>query len=171
MAAAECKQEASENLILFCMDDSEHSLRAFHWYYKHFHRQEHVIGLVHIYALPEKLGVSKRHGADNPLECLENEDYQKHVDEVMKKRAGVLHKYQELCTERNIKSCVFSKEKKESIGQVICNIAQDNHAMCIVMGQRGLGAIKRTIFGSVSEYVLHHAHTTVLIVPPPKEHK
>ena len=33
------------------------------------------------------------------------------------------------------------------------------------MGTRGLGKIRRTFLGSVSNYVLHHAHIPVIIVP------
>ena len=33
----------------------------------------------------------------------------------------------------------------------------------IVMGTRGLGTVRRTILGSVSDYVLHHAHCPVII--------
>ncbi len=48
-------------------------------------------------------------------------------------------------------------------GVHICTIAKDEKATMIVLGTRGLGTIRRTIMGSVSDYVLHHAHIPVLI--------
>lgn len=41
--------------------------------------------------------------------------------------------------------------------------AEEVQAAMIVMGSRGLGTIRRTILGSVSEYVLHHSHVPVMI--------
>ena len=165
--------EGSEHLVLVSVDDvDQHSLRAFNWYHQHFYRKEHVVGLVHIYASPEMTAFGMHHGiAKNSLDILEEEEYHKRHNEVLKKSASVIQKYQELCTQRGMRTRVFTKEKTDSIGQVICNIANDNHATCIVMGQRGLGTIKRSIFGSVSDYVLHHANVAVLIVPPAKDQK
>lgn len=40
---------------------------------------------------------------------------------------------------------------------------EEVQAAMIVMGSRGLGTIRRTILGSVSEYVLHHSHVPVMI--------
>lgn len=34
------------------------------------------------------------------------------------------------------------------------------------MGSRGLGTIRRTILGSVSDYVVHHANVPVVVCPP-----
>lgn len=48
-------------------------------------------------------------------------------------------------------------------GEQICAFAAKTHAAIIIMGTRGLGAIRRTIMGSVSDYVLHHSHVPVLI--------
>ena len=50
-------------------------------------------------------------------------------------------------------------------GEAICELAKEKHVQIIVMGSRGLGAIRRTILGSVSDYVLHHAHIPVIIYP------
>ena len=60
----------------------------------------------------------------------------------------------------------YCVERKGSIGEAICDLAKEKKVCCIVMGQRGLGLVERTLFGSVSEYVLHNANTTVVIVPP-----
>lgn len=39
-------------------------------------------------------------------------------------------------------------------------------AAVVVIGSRGLGAVKSALFGSVSSGLLHHAHRPVLVVPP-----
>ena len=159
----------NENLVLICVDACEHSLLAFNWYRDNFYRNDHTVGLVHIYAPPEIPSFGKHHG--NPNEVSDDGEYQKRLQEVMKKSTTITNTFRQLCTQRGIEPRVYTAAKIDSMGHTICKIAKENNAACIVMGQRGLGAIKRTIFGSVSEYVLHHAHVTVLIVPPPKDHK
>ena len=42
-------------------------------------------------------------------------------------------------------------------------LAKNEKAELIVMGTRGLGTVRRTILGSVSDYVLHHVHCPILI--------
>ena len=61
----------------------------------------------------------------------------------------------------------FCQTVDDSIGYTICKIAKDHSASVIVTGQRGLGAIRRTILGSVSDYVIHHSHIPTVVVPPP----
>jgi nucleotide-binding universal stress UspA family protein len=48
-------------------------------------------------------------------------------------------------------------------GEVIVDMALEEKASMIVMGTRGLGTIRRTIMGSVSDYVVHHAHCPVVV--------
>lgn len=50
-------------------------------------------------------------------------------------------------------------------GETICAIAEVENADAIVVGCRGLGVIRRTFLGSVSDYVLHHVHIPVTVVP------
>lgn len=45
----------------------------------------------------------------------------------------------------------------------IISKAEEISASLIVMGSRGLGTIRRTILGSVSEFILHHSHIPVMI--------
>ena len=55
-----------------------------------------------------------------------------------------------------------------SPGETICEVADREHVSFIVMGSRGLNALRRTFTGSVSDYVLRHAHVPVTVVPPGK---
>ena len=154
------KQNNEEKFVLICTDASNHSSRAFHWYCKYFHRPDHVVGLTYVYNQPE-----------TPTFDPEGIEYNRRVCEVLSKAQTITRTFQEMCTERGMKSHVLIEEKIDTIGNTICKIAREHNASCIVMGQRGMGVIKRAMLGSVSDYVLHHAHITVLIVPPPKEEK
>jgi nucleotide-binding universal stress UspA family protein len=46
----------------------------------------------------------------------------------------------------------------------ILRMAEDLGAGLIVIGSRGLGAVSRTLMGSVSESVVRHAHCPVFVV-------
>jgi nucleotide-binding universal stress UspA family protein len=46
----------------------------------------------------------------------------------------------------------------------ICAIADEHDARMIVLGSHGWGALRRTLFGSVSTGVLHRARQPVLVV-------
>jgi nucleotide-binding universal stress UspA family protein len=49
-------------------------------------------------------------------------------------------------------------------GEVLVSVANENKAELIITGTRGVGTIRRTILGSVSDYVVHHAHCAVVTV-------
>jgi nucleotide-binding universal stress UspA family protein len=49
-------------------------------------------------------------------------------------------------------------------GPKIRDIAQEWEADLIVLGRRGLGGVSELVLGSVSNYVLHHASCSVLVV-------
>ena len=51
-----------------------------------------------------------------------------------------------------------------SPGQTICDLALNSSADLVVMGRRGRSGINELILGSVSNYVLHHACCSVLVV-------
>ena len=54
----------------------------------------------------------------------------------------------------------------ESAGPGIVGKAKSCGAELIIMGTRGQNKVRRTILGSVSDYVLHHAGIPVAVVPP-----
>ena len=54
-------------------------------------------------------------------------------------------------------------------GEKICEAAHKEKAMLIVMSSRGSGILRRTVLGSVSNYVIHH--TKIPVVLCPKDHQ
>lgn len=53
-----------------------------------------------------------------------------------------------------------------AVGREIVRAGSDHGAAVLVMGARPLGRLERLLFGSVTEYVLMHTSSPVLIVPP-----
>ena len=58
----------------------------------------------------------------------------------------------------------FLMEVSSKPGHAIVQAAEEEEAGLVVMGTRGMGKICRTILGSVSDYVVHHAKCPVVIV-------
>ncbi|KAK7499947.1 hypothetical protein BaRGS_00008795, partial [Batillaria attramentaria] len=70
--------------------------------------------------------------------------------------------YTEALRQKGIKS-VTHLVQGEKPGAAIIRKAEELGAAIIIMGSRGLGKLRRTLMGSVSEYVLHHAPPRVAV--------
>jgi len=55
-------------------------------------------------------------------------------------------------------------ENAKSPGEALCRAAVDENADMIIIGSRGLGAIKRAMIGSVSEYVVRNSGLPCIVV-------
>ncbi|XP_031475939.1 uncharacterized protein LOC116247767 [Nymphaea colorata] len=71
-----------------------------------------------------------------------------------------------LCNEKHVTAETMTIEGDAK--EMICQVVEQVHADLVIVGSRGLGTIKRTLLGSVSDYVAHHAKCPVMIVKPPK---
>ena len=47
---------------------------------------------------------------------------------------------------------------------VICYVAKEESPDLVILGSRGLGSVERLMLGSVSDYVVHHCVSPVLVV-------
>jgi len=54
-----------------------------------------------------------------------------------------------------------------SPGKIICQRAKEDNSDIIVVGHRGRWGLSEILLGSVSNYVFHHAHCCVFVVPTP----
>ena len=56
-------------------------------------------------------------------------------------------------------------------GEVICKVAEEEGCGLIVTGTRGMGKIRRTFLGSISDYIIHHSHVPVLVTRHKDHHQ
>lgn len=56
-------------------------------------------------------------------------------------------------------------EQRKNPGDGIVSIAEQEKADFIVMGTRGLDPVRRTLLGSVSDFVIRHSKIPVLVCP------
>jgi len=55
-------------------------------------------------------------------------------------------------------------------GEAIVKAAESQNADLVIAGSRGLGTFRRTIMGSVSDYIVHHSKVPVMICKHDDEH-
>ncbi|XP_057292818.1 universal stress protein Slr1101-like [Hydractinia symbiolongicarpus] len=168
---------SSENkLKLICVDGSVHSDRAVEWFFDNVYMQGDEVGIAHIHVLPdmpsfgfyahpnmEKISHTK-YFKDG--EAIVDASYQERIQNSVLDSQAVVEKYKEMVKTKGVEPHVFVETMHDSVGHTLCKLAKKNHAKVIVIGQRGLGTVRRTLFGSVSDYVLHHTHIPVIVVMP-----
>ena len=75
---------------------------------------------------------------------------------------ALLQKAQDTCQASGLES-----RTRLETGQprdLICTVAKEENPDLLILGSRGLGSIERLMLGSVSDYVLHHCLSPVLVV-------
>ena len=70
---------------------------------------------------------------------------------------------------RQIDHVLYLQTADGTPGETIVKVAHENNANTIILGCRGLGTVRRTLLGSVSDYVVHHAHIPTCVIPPSKK--
>lgn len=137
-----------KRVVILGVDDSQYAEKALEFYEKNVLRDGDYIVCVHC---PELLDLSMASPAVVD-QCLR--DLAKTVKELETK-------YENKLKAVHLRGKFRTGQGKP--GEVICKIAQEEKASLIIVGTRGLGKIRRTLLGSVSDYVIHHAHAPVLV--------
>lgn len=141
--------------VLLANDGSKIAKEALEWYLQNLHSDENRLYIVHV--------VDSRYGFENKDPIVpgdqhfyvlvhdEKKDYAKTLSSEM---------------ENFLKDSKISGEVNilyGDAGEEIVKRASEIGASLVVTGSRGLGVIRRTVLGSVSQYVLHHAKVPVVI--------
>lgn len=75
----------------------------------------------------------------------------------------ILVRAEAYCAEKGVKN-IKTSARTGDYAEEILDAAKDLKADMIVVGSRGLGGLKSTVLGSISQKVLHHADCSVVIV-------
>ncbi|THD23711.1 Stress response protein nhaX [Fasciola hepatica] len=165
MAAVEAKtekpaEEKKGRVVLVPTDGSEHSERAYEWYVKNVHMKSDCVKFISViepvYTTPA-IGMA--------MESPPLPDMARVMEESIQSGKKLCQQYMHKAKADGIDSQAFLHVDNKP-GAALVKSITEHKADLVVMGNRGIGAVRRTFLGSVSDYVLHHAHVPVIIVPP-----
>ena len=141
-------------VIVVAIDGSAQSEHAFEFYLEHLHQSGNHLLLINSAEPPN---VSSQQAM-----YMSGELWEQMLESEKTKVKALEEKYADKMKAAKVSGTIKAVFHGNP-GQVICDIAQEHHAGLIVMGTRGLGTVRRTIMGSCSDYVVHHAHCPVCV--------
>nr|XP_039270093.1 universal stress protein YxiE-like [Styela clava] len=163
-------EEAEENAfqVLLCVDGSKNAYQAFNYYVSCIHKPRNKVFLVHVTNMVYPLdytytgAIYDPPGGINPSPAVASQ----FMENEKKKSEEIKAKYNAKCEKHGIShEFVLLSENNNGIGAPIVAEAKKRGVDMILLGNRGQGLVRRTILGSVSDYVLHHSHVPTLICP------
>ncbi|BHF58511.1 hypothetical protein SprV_0100146300 [Sparganum proliferum] len=167
--AAPQMEEGVKRLILMPVDDSVNCEFAWEWYVNYEMQAGDSIIFMHVLE-PKITASAERRGSltlDVPI------NFDKDVAEAMDTCAAAAKTIAEGFTDRAKSAGLPNKvllETGNSTGAAIVKAAHEHAVQLVILGSRGVGSVRRTFLGSVSDYVVHHIGVPVVVVPP-KESK
>lgn len=141
------------------IDGSENSMFAIEWYASNVHKPNDRVVLVYCVEMSEVVTSSEWSQAPNPSDA---DAFKTILDHEVKKVQTKLEEFGELLKRLKLNGIVKSTQASKP-GEGIMRVAKDEEASIIVTGTRGLGKLRRTLLGSVSDYLVHHSHVPVLV--------
>ncbi|XP_048738602.1 universal stress protein MSMEG_3950/MSMEI_3859-like [Ostrea edulis] len=136
--------------VIVAIDESKFAENALKCYMENFHKPGHKVIVLHVI---ENLIDAKDMSPGRIIELRR---------EAQNKAQALKDKYSKVVTDLGAGSEVRI-ETAEKPSHAIVEIAGKEKAQFIVTGSRGMGVIRRTILGSTSDFILHHAHCPVVV--------
>ncbi|KAK7847760.1 uncharacterized protein LOC111992531 [Quercus suber] len=160
----------AEKKVMVAIDESEYSYYALTWVLDNLKESLNKSPLVifmaqlptkNAYTFAASLGSARMYCPVSPTQEFNNS-----VKENQNKLTlALLEKAKEICASRGVNA-----ETLTEVGDpqtAICNAVEKLNINLLILGERGLGKIKRAILGSVSNYCVQNAKCPVLVVKKP----
>jgi len=147
--------------VVIAMDESDFANFGFEYYMKNVHQARDHVVLLHV---PEYHTVIQ-----SPMVMTDVSVVTDLLQDEEKRIKAFLETLGTKLKQHGIGGKV--KSVGGNAGEVIVKVANEEKAGLIVLGSRGMGTIRRTLLGSVSDYVMHHAHVPVLVCKQESHHQ
>ncbi|CAD5123032.1 DgyrCDS11415 [Dimorphilus gyrociliatus] len=132
---------------IIAVDGSSNAEEATEWYLSHLHRPTTKLFLIHCIEYPSMPS---------------RDTWEAQTRAGRQKAEDLAKKYQEKLEKHNVTNAEFIQEF-ENPGESIVSSAHKFEADFIVMGTRGQGKLRRTLMGSVSDYVVNHSPVPIIV--------
>lgn len=160
MAGKSCRSKS----VLVPIDHRENCIRAFDWYLENYGSEDQRLVLLHVYSSLENVEQCASDNDSDEVTNIRDDDMKKIFKAAKQQAKAMLEPFEDKCNKKKIS--FKTRIEFGSPGEAICKVARDEQVTCILLGNRGLGAFRRRILGSVSDHVVHHSKIPVIIVPP-----
>ncbi|XP_067684915.1 uncharacterized protein [Haliotis asinina] len=143
--------------VVISMDGSDCADFAFEWYLEQIRRPNDYVIFVHC---PEYNGMFEAVSFGMGEATVEGD-----MTKMFGKEAKLMKELVNNLGEK-LRDVMLSGKVKcvpGSHGDVILKVAEEEQASFIIAGRRGIGTLRRTFLGSVSDYVVHHRTIPVLV--------
>jgi len=169
--AVECAGGGAERKVMVAIDESDYSHYALTWVLANLKESITSSPLVIFMAQPPPsscytfsapLGSARMYCPVSATPEFVNSVQENHKKLTM----AFLEKAKEICASSGVKAETITEVGDPSTA--ICDAVQKFDISLLVLGERGLGKIKRALLGSVSNYCVQNAKCPVLVVKKPK---
>ncbi|VDM33715.1 unnamed protein product [Hydatigera taeniaeformis] len=152
--------------VLIPIDASPNCEMAFNWYLENLKNDNDLVYFIHVI---EPVYSSPAIGLAMESPPIMVDDMTRVMEESIMLGKKLGQKYMKLAKSANLSYKAFLHIDTKP-GSAIVRSAAEHKAQLIVIGSRGFGAIRRTLLGSVSDYVVHNSNVPIAVVPPkPKQ--
>jgi nucleotide-binding universal stress UspA family protein len=148
--------------ILVAVDETESGHEALQQALRLIAHQEIALILLRVeepLAVPPTSPIPGVFGGDPMLAMPQTEEL---VEIAEKRTMSALHWAEKICQQAGIP--YSSRSELGDPKHVICDVAKQEACSLVIVGSHRHGLIDRVLLGSVSDYVVHHAHCAVLVV-------
>ncbi|XP_048738601.1 universal stress protein MSMEG_3950/MSMEI_3859-like [Ostrea edulis] len=151
--------ESSMATVVVAVDESKFAENAFRWYAANIHKPTNRVILLHAM---ENIFVPEMRRSTFPTTMSPGriQELQKEAEE---KSAALKKKFVDMAASLGVNAEVRIEKVDGKPEYAIVDVASQENAGCIVTGTRGMGVIRRTILGSTSDFILHHASCPVVV--------
>ncbi|KAL5013861.1 hypothetical protein ScPMuIL_008131 [Solemya velum] len=152
-------EEHCGKIVVLGIDGSDPAKYAFSWYKDNVHDPTDRVILVHTVEVNEVL--HSKQWQNSPY-TFDKNVLVKMLEEEKEKIKKKLEGFAQMLTECKMNGTVKSVHAANP-GEGLVRVAKEVNATVIITGTRGLSAVRRTLLGSVSDYVLHHSPIPVVV--------